>query len=86
VGPGLALSPAPTASCNIVNAEVPATALPPNVDFSPTSQGVSCLLQAEVTWPVEPAAVTPAQLFVDSSNVPVLTFQNHVFLTTVRAL
>ncbi len=91
VGPGMPLSPAPTAACNILAAEVPATPLPPNVNFSPTSLGVSCILQVEVTWPVEPVAVaTPDQLFVDTSGPPaqpniVLNFQNHVFLTTVRA-
>jgi Tfp pilus assembly protein PilV len=87
VGPGLALSPAPTAACNILLAEVPATPLPPNVDFSPTSQGVSCILQAEVTWPIEPPAITPGQLFVDYSNTAgqMLNFQNHVLLATVRA-
>jgi prepilin-type N-terminal cleavage/methylation domain-containing protein len=93
VGPGMPLSPAPTAACNILAAEVPATPLPPNVNFSPTSQGVSCILQVEVTWPNErklgePVA-TPDQLFVDSSSPPTkpitLNFQNHVFLTTVRA-
>ncbi len=91
VGPGMPLSPAPTAACNILAAEVPATPLPPNVNFSPTSQGVSCLLQVEVTWPLEPAgATTPDLLFVDTSGPPtkptvVLNFQNHILLSTVRA-
>jgi hypothetical protein len=91
VGPGMPLSPAPTAGCNILTAEVPATPLPPNVNFSPTSQGVSCILQVEVTWPTEPAAAgTADMLFVDTSGPPlrpavVLNFQNHVLLSTVRA-
>jgi Prokaryotic N-terminal methylation motif len=87
VGPGMPLSPAPAPSCAALVAEP--TPLPPNVNFTATSQGVSCILQAEVTWPVEPAGAAVAQMFVDSSGppavVPTLNFQNHVLLSTVRA-
>ena len=89
VGPGMPVSPAPVAGCNILPATFPATPLPPNVNFAPTSQGVSCLLETEVTWPVEPAGALPSDLFVESSNPPPLgknlNFQNHVLLATVRA-
>jgi hypothetical protein len=85
VGPGMPLSPAPAAGCAILLATNPATLLPPNVNFSPTSQGVSCLIETEVTWPVEPNGVLAQELFVDHSSVPLLNFQNHVLLTTVRA-
>jgi prepilin-type N-terminal cleavage/methylation domain-containing protein len=85
VGPGVPLSPAPAAGCGILLATNPVTPLPPNVNFSPTSQGVSCLVEAEVTWPAEPATATASQLFVDTSNAPKLNFQNHVLLNTVRA-
>jgi Tfp pilus assembly protein PilV len=85
VGPGMPLSPAPIAGCAILLATNPVTPLPPNVNFSPTSQGVSCLIEAEVTWPVEPVGALGQDLFVDTSNAPRLNFQNHVLLTTVRA-
>ncbi len=85
VGPGMPLSPAPIAGCAILLATNPATPLPPNVNFSPTSQGVSCLIEAEVTWPAEPNAALPQDLFVENSGAPMLNFQNHVLLTTVRA-
>jgi hypothetical protein len=87
VGPGMALSPAPAASCAILGAETPPTPLPPNVNFTATSQGVSCILQTEVTWPFEPPAAATQDLFVDSSSAAgkVLNFQNHVLLAMVRA-
>jgi hypothetical protein len=87
VGPGMPLSPAPAAACGILLAEVPATPLPPNVNFTATSQGVSCIIQTEVTWPAEPVGAAAQDLFVDVSNAAgkVLNFQNHVLLATVRA-
>jgi hypothetical protein len=85
VGPGMPASPAPGPSCAVLLAET-GGALPPNVNFTPTSQGVSCLLQTEVTWPIEPpAAASPQDFFVESSVPKGLNFQNHVLLATVRA-
>jgi type II secretory pathway pseudopilin PulG len=59
-----------------------------------SGNGVACLIQAEVTWPVELAgppatslSAAPSQLFVDTSlAAPVLNFSNHVYLSAVRSL
>src|SRR5581483_4302572 len=81
VGPGMPATPAPAVSCANLLAELRAgtMTLPPDVNFAATGQGVSCILQAEVTWPSEQPGYLIPELFSDSLSAPpkVLNFQNH---------